>query len=52
LIVALREVLNFGTIVQVNMSELYGRKTITLKKCISDMVILSRGLTNAYSTLW
>jgi hypothetical protein len=28
------------------------KKTITIKKCTSDMVILSRGSVNAYSTLW
>jgi hypothetical protein len=51
-IVPLRYVLNFGTIVQMNIWALYGRKTITLKKCTRDTVILSYGSANAYSTLW
>jgi hypothetical protein len=38
--------------VQVNIWELYGRKTITPKKCTRDTVILSHGSANAYSTLW
>jgi hypothetical protein len=28
------------------------KKAITIERCIRDMVILSRGSTNAYSTLW
>jgi hypothetical protein len=28
------------------------KKTITIKKCTSDTVILTHGSTNAYSTLW
>jgi hypothetical protein len=28
------------------------KKTITIKKCTSDTMILSRGSVNAYSTLW
>jgi hypothetical protein len=28
------------------------KKTITIERCASDMVILSRGSVNAYSTLW
>jgi hypothetical protein len=28
------------------------KKTITTERCTSDMVILSHGSANAYSTLW
>jgi hypothetical protein len=51
LIVPLRYVLNLGTIAQVNMRTLW-KKTITVERCTSDTMILSRGSANAYSTLW
>jgi hypothetical protein len=44
LIVPLIYVLNLVTITI--------KKTIIIKKCTSDMVILSHGSANAYSTLW
>jgi hypothetical protein len=28
------------------------KKAITIERCASDTMILSRGSTNAYSTLW
>jgi hypothetical protein len=51
LIVPLRYVLNLGTITLDYVRTLW-KKTITIRRCTSDTVILSRGSANAYSMLW